>query len=283
MTAPTRSFDTDFGRFYRHPEVSKPKGRLSALANVLVDDTSRYQPQPSITNIMKMMDEGFLPGYYSKLVASYAVTNKAEINELQEQFGDQAAMDFLKGVPLIPHPNAAIGDEVHKAIDEFFLIGPQNIPNLTTTTAKAMYAQWLWFYIKHAPEIIRTEYTVWNYTVGYAGTGDLMVRMGDDTWAWDTKTGTRIYPKVAMQLAASQNGEVIVNKDGTTSPMIPIAKLGCLHIRPRSIKLYQILNEAQAWEAFKACKTLFDWNRFYKEQSIGGIVMETKTSEREAA
>lgn len=259
MTAPKLSYDTAFGRFYRHPAASRV---TSALGQVIVDIDSPKSPKPSITNVIKMMDEGFLPGYHGKLIAEYAIENLDSLKALPPE----DAVAKLRSIPDEPHPNADIGTNVHAMIDAFHQGRP--VPEGKTITARRMYAQYLHFLSEAKPEVIRTEYTVWSYEHGYAGTGDMLWRFRGLPTVVDFKSGNAIYPKVAMQCAAIQNADVILNEDGTESEMPSTSGLQVVHIRPMSIKLYELSREREAWLAFLACKRLFDWVRFDREFTI---------------
>lgn len=254
MTAPKASFQTNFGRFYAHPSMA-------------VNPAIGYAPNPSITNIIGMMDKKFLPPWYAKLVAEYAVDHLDAIAWQVEKFGRDTAVGVLKSVPSRSNTAAAIGDEVHAAIDEYYSNGFDS-PVFSTPTATAMFRQFREFNASFEPEILRTEYTVWSYRYGYAGTGDLLFRKDGKLWIVDTKTGKGIHPEVAMQTAAILNADVILEEDGTESPMPVADEIGVLHVRPRSARLYQLGNRQEAFTAFLACKTLFDWQRFHAESVI---------------
>lgn len=272
MTAPKRSYPTEFGRFYDRL-LKKEAVQASALGRQVA--TGRYAPNPSITNIMKMMDEGWKPGYYAKLVAEFAASNLDYLVNQRQQYGSitgtQRNVNDLKAVPNQDHPNAAIGDNIHAAIDAE--VNGEPIPPLVTITAQRMFVQWLEFRKQYAPQIERTEYTVWSYKHGYAGTGDLLWLKDGERWAIDTKSGTRVQPKVGLQCSAIQFADVILSDtDDSEMPMPPVQRIGVLHIRPRSIRLYEIKKADKAFEAFLACKTLFDWVRYDKDDTIGDVV-----------
>lgn len=233
-----------------------------------LDDSGPWQPNPSITNIIGMMDEGFLPGFYAKLVATHAVENFESIRFMAEKFGPQTAIGALKAIPTRPHPAAAIGDEVHDAIDKMACGTIAADAEFSTLTARQMFRQWRYFYETERPEILASEYTVWSYTHGYAGSGDLLWKWRDAVWIIDTKTGNRVYPKVAMQCAALARADVIVSDDGHESPMPKTDKLGVMHVRPRSVKVYELQHAEQAFSAFLGLKAAFDWRRAWKESSI---------------
>lgn len=269
MTKPTRSFDTNFGRFYSHPASGAP----SAIGLIGVEPGSEgpYAPKPSVTNIIRIMDEGFLPNHYAKLVAEHAVNNLDAIRYSVEKFGPDIAVGSLKAVPSRPNPAAAIGDEVHDAIDDY-VHGTIRDPALfSTTTARQMFAQFKNFMEVEKPEVLASEFTIWSYKHGYAGTGDLLWKWRDLVWLVDSKTGNRCYPKVAMQCGALAMGCVILDASGNELPMPHTDKLGAFHIRPRSAKLYELQHPNEAFAAFLGLKTVFDWMRFFKESTIPDV------------
>jgi hypothetical protein len=272
MTDPINSFHTTFGRFYNHPKFALD----ALLASGAVfgadyfDPSDPLSPNPSVTNVIGVMDKAFLPPYYAKLVAEHAVANLDEIRYQVERFGPQVAIGALKAVPNRPNGAAAIGDEVHAAIDAY-VKGAGGTPEFSTSTASSMYAQWLHFASAHSPGITRSEFTVWSYEHGYAGTGDLMWESEGGLWLVDTKTGSGVHPEVALQTAALARADVILSPDGTEEPMPAVDVLGVIHVRPRSVKLYRIRHGEQAFDAFLACKRIFDFRRFYAGQVIPAL------------
>ncbi len=276
MTNPKRSFKNEFGRFYNHPSMESTSSALGSLVA-----QGRYQPNPSITNIMKQHDEGFLPGFYAKQVAEFAADNLDSLVEQRDKFGRDVVFGQLRAIPDRQHPNAAIGDNVHDAINSWCIGEP--IPPLLTTTAENMFLQWLRFVKVYQPQIERSEYTVWSYEHGYAGTGDLLWIKDGERWVIDVKSGVRVQPKVAMQNAAIKHADVILaDEEGQPErPMPKIDKLGVLHVRPRSIKLYELERTDEAWSAFLGCKALFDWVRFDQQLTLGEPKVKTEASKDE--
>lgn len=226
-------------------------------------DDSPYSPKPSITNIIGMLPKDFLAPWYAKLVAEYAIENLENLQGIVRKFGPQVAIGTLKAIPNQPHPNAAIGDEVHAAIDA--LVKGEPATPLTTHTAVNMFAQFVHFLEVRRPDISRTEYTVWSYEHGYAGTGDLLM----DGEVVDVKTGTDVHPEVALQTTAISHADVILSPQGDESPMPSITGHGVLHVRPRSVKLYKLYKTEEAFETFLAAKRIFDWRRFDADLVFG--------------
>lgn len=242
-----------------------------------------YTPRPSVTNIIGMIDKKFLPAYYAKLVAEYAVKNLASVKYQAEKFGDDVAIGSLKAVTNLPNPNAGIGDEIHDAIDQY-CNDAKSVPEFSTLTAAHMYEQWLHFAAHYPMKIVRSEFTVWSYKHGYAGTGDLMIETADGLGVVDTKSGNRVYPEVALQTSSLSHADVILSADGTEHPMPKIDWQGVMHIRPRSVKLYSLGLTEQAWDTFLAAKRIFDWKRFDADRVMATIpVISQWTKATEAA
>lgn len=216
---------------------------------------------------MKMLDEGFLPGLYAKKVAEFAADNVDGIQYQLEKFGRGVAVGALKAVPDRPHPNAAIGDNAHAAIEALTL--GNELPHFDTITARRMFESYQGFLSEHKPKVLRSEYTVWSYKHGYAGTGDLLWELPDlGTGIVDVKTGMRIWPKVGMQTAALSNADSLIAVNGEETEMPEIHWQGVLHVRPRSAKLYKLEHTDANFQAFLACLTLFNWTRFQKDHVI---------------
>lgn len=259
VTNPINSFQTNFGRFYSHPS--------SGVTDLNVfDGEGPYHPKPSITNIIGMIDKKFLPPYYARLVAEYAVEHLDSIAYQVDKFGTKVAAGSLKNVVNAPNKNAAIGDEIHDAIDQFCNgqdpLTAEGENRLSSLTALRMYEQWLYFAANYPMKIVRSEFTVWSYKHGYAGTGDLMIETADGLGIVDTKSGNNVYPEVALQTSSLSRADVILDANGTESPMPKIDWQGVMHIRPRSIKLYRLDRTDEAFDTFLAAKRIFDWKRF---------------------
>lgn len=219
---------------------------------------------------MKLLDEGFLPGLYAKKVAEYAIDNLDSLGYWAEKFGRSVAVGNLKAIPDRPHPNSAIGDEVHDAV-ELWLTGrnpPE--PDFQTITAKRMFHSFQGFVTHCRPVTIRSECTVWSYKHGYAGTADLLWDIEElgGLGMVDMKTGQRIWPKTGMQIAALSNADTLIAVDGSESTMPEIKWQGILHVRPMSTKLYVIQHVEANFRAFLACLELFNWTRKQKDSII---------------
>lgn len=266
MTAPQNAFQTNFGRFYGHPKFALEALARTALARGTpglydIDPLDPYAPKPSITNIIGMMNKSFLPPFYAKLVAEYAIDNLDSLAGTVKRFGPAVAVGMLKAVPNQPNPATQVGNEVHAAIDRHSQGLEPEVP-FSTITAARMFAQYCYFVTQYPMEVVRSEYTVWSYEYGFAGTGDLLVETNFGLAIWDAKTGNNAWPEVALQTSAIAHADVILDAQGNELPMPVAALQGVLHVRPMSVKLHRLERTNEAFETFLACKRIFDWKRF---------------------
>ena len=65
-----------------------------------------------------------------------------------------------------------------------------------------------WF-LEVKPEVIASEYTVWNEHYNYAGTVDLKCRIKGKVWLIDFKTSADIWPTFELQVSAYKHAEAM--------------------------------------------------------------------------
>lgn len=114
------------------------------------------------------------------------------------------------------------------------------------------FVQYLAFERRFKPEWLLLEATVWNDTLGYAGTLDGVMRLPNGrVYLVDFKTGNGVYSEYGMQLEALARGEFIIDPEtGEETPMIPVDALAILHIRPEFAELHEVRRHEKVWKAF---------------------------------
>lgn len=253
MTAPPLSFDREDGkgRLYRHP--------------------NNAHEVPSITNITAQKAKGGLPYYYAREAATFAAKNLEVLGKLDEK----ARIDLVRGAPNRTTDAASdAGTIVHRAIEDHIKTKQRmsldewdRLPK----NGKQMMQQFYALEKKYQPRWVDAEFTVWNDTVGYAGTADWSAVFSSGVLCLgDTKTGKNVWPDVAMQLSAIAHAETIVTPDGDERPVPKFEKFAVLHVRPRFAELVPI-NAAKieaAWESFKALRVVWEWD----QESKNGVL-----------
>lgn len=133
--------------------------------------------------------------------------------KLMELLGDEfpaddweAVVDHLKLNKLttnhVKSDAADRGTAVHDAAEQFAMFGtvpnPADFPPEWQGYVKAL-ALWI---VDFQPKFLKTEVTVGSARHGYAGTFDMVARIGDRVGLGDYKTGKRLYESVFYQLEA---------------------------------------------------------------------------------
>lgn len=281
MTAPALSHKTDQGRFYSHP--------------------SHHKDVPSITNIKDMKSIPGLKYFGANEAARYAADNMKTLSALSVE----DAYQLIKQSPWTQKGKQAttgkIGDIVHQWIDE--VIKGTAIKDIDTSTYidwdgepqdAPIQAKWTWnqyagkgdsFLNIMKPEFMLSEFTVWSDTHNYAGTMDWAARVGGKRLLTlgDNKTGKKVYPDMALQLAAGAFADYMLlpNNDGGYD-QVEIPKYDAyaiLHLRPRSWSLVPMQKVDEAFQAFIGLRAAFQWKVDCEESTVGNAPQYRVTAE----
>ena len=206
MTSPALAHQTAYGRMYSR--------KLDGLPEV-----------PSITTVIGQASMS-LDGWVGHMAAT-AVTRD---DRLPEAVGNAAklrtvARDASNAAEVYRNSAAERGDRVHTYCEQVALRALGR-PHAAAEAREALlekdegafasrFDDW---WDQYRVEPIAAEVTIWNHTVGYAGTLDLVARIGGRLCLIDYKTkGTdrdgrvkALDPKVVMQLAAGYKAEEVV-------------------------------------------------------------------------
>jgi hypothetical protein len=97
----------------------------------------------------------------------------------------------------------------------------------------------------------QAERPVYHEKYLYAGTFDLIARIGADTWLLDWKTNrSGPFGDVAFQLAAYRYATHYLRDDGDVQPMPPVDRCGVVWLRADGYDLYQYHADAAVWRQF---------------------------------
>lgn len=203
MTQPRLAEQTEYGRMYAR-------------------STAEQATVPSITTVLSGAGND-LGGWYGYMGAQAAVGDA----RLRAALGSPAQLravvrDAARAAERHRDDAAARGDRVHSYAEQIALRAmgrPHRAADARATLAEhgeerfaSRFDEWWDLY---APEPLAVEVTVWNSTVGYAGTLDLVARVAGKVCLIDYKTkGTdrdgrvkTLDPKVVTQLVAGLKAE----------------------------------------------------------------------------
>jgi hypothetical protein len=224
----------------------------------------------SVTTILGALAKPALTYWSAKEVAEFAVENwDGPIAALMATGQRQAAVDLLKGAPWRSRDEAAAGGtKVHKIAEDILNGFEPDIPLALAPQVEAF----LNFNRDFSPTTLFSEVTIFNYTVGYAGTCDLICRIGDDTWLIDYKAGKGVYPEYGLQVNAYARGEIIADGDDDV-PMPAIDKVGILHLKKNGrYDLVPVVLSDQIFKSFRHIVECYRWTSEISETVLGASV-----------
>lgn len=158
---------------------------------------------------------------------------------------------------------AALGTAVHSAVEAGLAVtavGPDVAPRLRQQMSWAAGS---------GVEVLGREFQLWNLTVGYAGTGDLLGRFPDGSiWVVDDKTGGEdwdegLYPEQVLQLVPYLMAEFIGNDgvvdEALTGYLHQATGIGILHLIDKGWEFRSLRASAAEWTAFRGLLAFALW------------------------
>ena len=125
---------------------------------------------------------------------------------------------------------------------------------------------------------VLVEVVIVNYTIGYAGTLDLVAEIDCPhcgrrcTWLMDVKTNEKgIYAETSLQLAAYRYSEFYVDADGKEQPMIAVDHCGAVHVTSDEALLVPTLSWPEQFKTFRIASKVRDWVKSNDELVLNGI------------
>jgi hypothetical protein len=210
-----------------------------ALATTDKASGSRYytiggQQYLSVTTILSNgMPKPALIRWAAKEAATYAANNHDELGRLTIE----SRIEQIKKAPRDKRDKAASRGTALHGICEQILLGNDVIVPLVLQPSIRAFRQ---FVEDFQPELIAAECTVFNMQHNYAGTLDMICKIGGENWLIDIKTGNGIYPETALQLAAYASADYVALPDGSEDTLPEVHELGVLHLRDDGYRLKQI-------------------------------------------
>lgn len=266
MTSPKLAIATDNGRYYTDPNPAY--------------DGALY---PSVTNVLSTINKPALVPAAAKEVAEHAMaTLPALVKASRDPKTAKAALTELKGRARVVWDIAANrGTEVHNCADAHLLGLP--LPEVSQEIL-GYFDQYLRFLkdfgVNVDEDLVASEASVVNRTIGYAGTLDFLIMLlttldpEPTLWLIDVKTSakhpvTQLWPEYPYQVAALAHAETIWLPNGQEEPMPRAQRCGILNLRENGYALMEVEAGGQQFATFKAALTL---TRGLHAQKLGKVV-----------
>jgi hypothetical protein len=257
VTSPKLAIATNNGRYYTDPNPAF--------------DGALY---PSVTNVLSNIAKPALVPAAAKEVAEYAMATLPALVKASRNSEDaEAALKELKSRARVVWDAAAQrGTWVHDLAEAHLLGLPKpEIPAVSAEEVEAYFQQYLQFIddfgIDFEADMVASEASVVNRTVGYAGTMDvlfmLLTQLDPEPVLWliDVKTSakhpvTQLWQEYPYQLAALRHAEKLWIPNGTEEPMPFAARCGILNLRPKGYALMAVEAGVQEFATFKSALAL---------------------------
>ena len=221
--------------------------------------------QPGVTSIIGTLNKPFLVGWAAKVAAEFVVDNVGSVMPLA--MSDRtAAIELIKGASRrYTAKRGEVGTAAHEVFEK---LGNGEKVGRLHPEIQPYADHYREFLDRWQPEFLHNEATIWNNTVGYAGSLDTIMRIGGETVVADYKTSASVYPEVGLQLSAYRYAEAFL--EGGELPAIDGG--ACLHITADGWKLVPVRCDESVFEIFKALRTAFRWDSEMKNHVIGKAV-----------
>lgn len=177
---------------------------------------------------------------------------------------------------------ARLGTRVHEAVETGLaleLAPPDLAPKLA-----AFYD---WLRVSRA-QILGQEYAVYNLTVGYGGTVDLLVLMPDGSiWVVDLKTGKSLWGEYALQIMGYVHGEFVGATDDEGVQRVDEALtafhraargMAVLHLSDSGWEFRSLTPDPRTWAAFQGLLAFADWQ--HDHDDIASVTAGVRRSGR---
>ena len=207
-----------------------------------------------------------LVGWGIKATSEYAWEHR----EVWSKLNKTDAIKLLKGSPYSQRDDAAArGTAVHKTLEA--LIGNTPMPQDLTEDEQACADAAADFLAQRDSMHLGTEITVFNDSIGYAGTLDLWEINEGTTWILDYKTSkSGVFPDMAIQQVAYQRAEfALVNARSipggkSVAKVIPWSvecaeRLGIVHVTPEGATLHPIKNPDSLVPILESAARISQW------------------------
>ena len=231
----------------------------------------RWQGQeyPSVTSIRRMAGIPFgLHNWSIGQVIDHAIENTFLFNDRllglngNEPEAEAALIrhELRRSATAKRDAAAELGTAVHDAAAAGRLleeVDPELRPRL------AQYLDWL--RVSKAV-VIAAEFQVFNLSIGYAGSVDLLCQFADGSvWLVDLKTGGGIYSEHNLQVAAYAHAEFVGADDVVdqwlTDWFRAITNYAVLHLSDEGWEFIALPTDNGAWEAFQGLLWFALWTR----------------------
>lgn len=251
-----------------------------------VTDTAPVAAEQRLWSVTTLIGAGTpkeaLIGWAARVTAERAYDKKNTLDAMREDGDRDAAIKWLTDARWEKSGTAALrGTTVHSIIEAYALGQTPDV----SVELEPWHQQILRFLHDHQPEFQASEAPVYNLELGYAGTMDMILKVGGRVCIVDAKTTDKTpdarsrppYGEVALQLAAYAHAPLVGVSPATMrthggrryyiydpeleyAPMPEIEGALALVISPVDYVFIPVRIDDEVWRAFLAVREVARWN-----------------------
>ncbi|MFF7361068.1 hypothetical protein [Streptomyces sp. NPDC008125] len=250
-----------------------------------VHPTDRERVYPGVTSILgQLAKQNFLAPWQAKLTAELALDSIDFVRDMADRGGRDSAVDYLKGAARrYTKIRADIGSEAHDMFERM-IRGEGGLSDrradgqfrVRVSSDMEPYREHFAQFLEAVnPEFVRAEDVAWSDTYQYAGSFDVWLYVWLDESGTPTpdrsgtrhlimgdwKTGKSTYPDVALQLAAYQRADYVLDADGNREPMPQFDGAAVLHITDEDWAFKPVVTDDEVFAQFLRLRGTFEWDR----------------------
>jgi hypothetical protein len=173
---------------------------------------------------------------------------------------------------------ASAGTAVHRAAELGLTpatvadyVDPESGVVIPADDIRPKLRQYLAWLEESGATVVYQERQVWNLTLGYAGSFDLMARFPNgELWIVDLKTGKQTYSDHVLQQVAYLMAEFIgaddVIDETATAHLHQVAGVAILHLQDEGWEFIRPVADTRAWRAFQGLLAFATWTRDHADE-----------------
>lgn len=218
---------------------------------------------PSVTTFLDVIAKPFLLPWAAKVTAEYVADNLMDLYRLDYDVRVKAVKDKYEQIRM---EAADQGTAVHEYADDYITTG--FLPYPPTTHSHESVVEVLDLL---QPNVVFSEATVCNETLGYMGTLDGIWEVMGERWLIDWKSGKRIWPDYGLQVLAYERAHVVCADDeGHEYPMPSIDRKVLIHCPQEGPwTMSEVITDDEDWATVEAAHNLFLWKQGRAKEVLG--------------
>lgn len=148
------------------------------------------------------------------------------------------------------------GTAIHNAIENWIKFGIVDIP----AEYRGYFDGFREWWDKYRPTVIGSEQRLYHKLLRYAGTGDLVCRIGDELWIIDYKS-TSVLSEMLLRVQLEAYAKAL------ESHGVKVHRKGALHLKKDGTWAFPSFSagDAAAWRVFGSLKTIHDYIKSYEK------------------